>query len=194
MRKYVIYDRSRPCIRAVLLLGDVLRFGSEEGQPIVSRRLEWDRDLTKAEMRKALGLLDEVAMIERRGRPRGCSHPKRKPPSLDASAPATKLSNILERHLTREQVKTVFLYLKLGNQAKVAQQLGITPQAVNKRLNAVGGKLSKINPIPSLRNILGVREPLGSGQRWNGRPFEVDDSGISYVRDIGQDLERRRKF
>jgi hypothetical protein len=163
----------------------------EKTQPIVSRRLGWDNELGKVEIKKALGLVDEIAKVERRGRPRGCSHSKRKPPELNAYFPPDRLHDFLESRLTAGELKIAYCYLKFGKQARAAKELGVTPQAIHKRVKRIDAKLDKVIPGLSLRNALRAVWPLGSGQRWNRRPIEVDGSGTPYVRDVDQELDRR---
>jgi hypothetical protein len=193
IRKYVVYDRPRSQIRAVLLVDEIREEGGEEVQPILGRRLEWDAPLGKAEIKKALGLVDEIARIERRGRPRGPGHPKRKF-QLPVDPSQKHFYDVLQVNgFTKMEMKVLSVYLRhKGHQAKTAAELGVTPQAVNKGINSIEVKLQAINPRFSLRSYQKLSERTVTGQRRSGRPVETDESGTPYVRDVSQEIERRR--
>jgi hypothetical protein len=159
-RKYVVYDRARPEIRGVLLVDKVREKDGEVIQPILGRRLEWDGPQAKAEIKKALDLVDEIARIERRGRPRGTGHPKRKPSYTDVDSQL--YDRLKEAKCTDMEIKTWFLFLEHRFQVKAAKELRISPQLFNKRINLVESKVQKRFPDFSLRNLKKLSEMLRS--------------------------------
>lgn len=156
IRKYVVYDRTSPQIRAVLLVGETEEKDGDQAQPIVGRRLEWDGPLGKAEIKKAIGLIDEIARIERRGRPRETGHPKRKPGYIDVDSQF--YDQLKEAKCTDMEIKTWFLFLEHRFQVKAAKELRISPQLFNKRIKLVESKVQKRFPGFSLRNLKTLSE------------------------------------
>jgi hypothetical protein len=160
IRKYVVYDRTRTQIRAVLLVGETEEKGGEQVQPILGRRLEWDGPQGKAEIKKALGLVDEIARIERRGRPPGTGNPKRKPGYADVDSQL--YDRLKEAKCTDMEIKTWFLFWEHRFQVKAAKELRISPQLFNKRIKLVESKVQKRFPGVSLRNLKKLSEMLRS--------------------------------
>jgi hypothetical protein len=193
IRKYVVYDRVRPEIRAVLLVDRAREKDGEVIQPILGRRLEWDGPQAKAEIKKALDLVDEIARIERRGRPRGKGHKKRKF-QLPVDPDQKHFYDVMQDYdFTKMEMKVLHVYLRhTGHQARTAAELGVTPQAVNKGIKLIEAKLQAINPRFSLRSYQKLPERTITGQRRSGRLIETDESGTPYVRDVNQEIERRR--
>ena len=142
IRKYVVYDKTIPEIRAVLLVDKVMEKDGEVIPPILGRRLEWDGPQGKAAIKKALGLVDEIARVERRGRPRGSGRPKLKLAYTDGDK---QLYNRLKKaKCTYVQIKTVFSLARHDNiQVKAAKELGISPQAVSKRIKVIKSKVRR---------------------------------------------------
>jgi hypothetical protein len=135
VKKYVIYDRSKPYIRAVVLLGDIAEKEGEKTQPIVSRRLEWDGPQGKTEIKRALGLLDEIARIERRGRPRGTGHPKRRFLS-DLPIDAKHVEHLRKAGLNDKDLRVFFGRYRRETFKKIGKDLGVSQQAAWKRWKA----------------------------------------------------------
>jgi hypothetical protein len=192
IRKYVVYDRTSPQIRAVLLVDKPRKKDGEDLQPILGRRLEWDGPLGKAEVKKALGLVDEIARIERRGRPRGTGHPKQTRLELRADSSQKHFWDTLTRSgLSDKDIKLVQVRLAHKTEVEAAGKLGISPQAVNQKLKAIDAKLRTINPDFSLRSYLRLPERAGDGHRSGARLMGTDEFGTPYVRDVSQEIERR---
>jgi hypothetical protein len=160
IRKYVVYDRTRPDIRAVLLVDKAREKGGGIINAILGRRLEWDGPQGKAEIKKALGLVDEIARIERRGRPHGTCHPKRKPSYADVDIQF--YDRLKEAKCTAMEIKTWFLFWEHRFQVKAAKELRISPQLFNKRIKLVESKVQKRFPDFSLRNLKQLSEMLRS--------------------------------
>ena len=94
---------------------------------------------------------------------------------------------------TKMEMKVLRVYLRhAGHQARTAAELGVTPQAVNKGIKLIEAKLHAINPKFSLRSYQKLPERTVKGQRRSGRLIETDESGTPYVRDVNQEIERRR--
>lgn len=177
----------------MLLFGATEEKGGEDVQAILGRRLEWDGPQGKAEIKKALGLVDEIARIERRGRPRGKGHTKRKlKPTENPSQ--KRFYDMLKSHdFTETEMKVIRAYLRHEcHQAKTAAELGVSRRAISQAIASIDAKFQVINPKFSLRSYRKLPQQTGSGQRRGGRPTKTDESGISYVQDISQDIERRR--
>ena len=77
-REMVVYERTHPEIRLVLLLDATYDRDGETWQSIVHSRVERDRNVDPRQSRpREERLWDEVCRVERRGRPRGTGHPKK---------------------------------------------------------------------------------------------------------------------
>jgi hypothetical protein len=187
VRKYMIYDRKKPTIRAALLLGEPQNRASQEIQEIVRRGIEWEGRVGKAEIRRLLSLFDEIAKIELRGRPLGTGRPKRGLPQI---LPEFDLPDKLETAgLTDAEMRVVYAMVGAHRWQDVAQKLEVSVQAVRKRWNKyIQPKLAAIIPQSSTEVFCERVAPSGAGQRWNKRPIIKDQSGVVHVRE----LERRK--
>ena len=77
-RKIVLYERAHPEIRLVLFLDPPTRDG-ETWQPIVRSHVQRDRGVDPQQSRqREERLWAEICQVERRGRPRGTGHPKKR--------------------------------------------------------------------------------------------------------------------
>ena len=177
----VIYRRDRPHIRALFELGD-LKAG--ERQEIVRGRVEWDRLVTRQELRQAIDLVEEFANIDQRGRPRGTGRPKRKPSEIMGLSADGYLES--ERiGLTKRQIWVLASWSRGKTKAQIARELRISASAVGRLLLRAEKKSQKKNPNFSLFKFKTAPEPehAGTGQRWNKRKMDQDKSGRPYVRD-----------
>jgi regulatory LuxR family protein len=186
-KKYVIYDREKPSIRFVVSLND----GENANElRIVRGRLEWDGMVkSKEELRNSVDLMDSFLRLELRGHPPGVSHHRRKPHELAVLSAEGYLA--LEKcGLTKKQIRVFGWWMQGMSQVDIARKLRTSAAAVNRLLTRAEKKIQKKNPDFSLAKFKRAPDEVGSGQRWNGWLMGKDESGKSYARDVGKEVER----
>jgi hypothetical protein len=133
-RKLVIYGKSKPTIRLVILFADP---NPDTGrQRVVKYMLEWDPKTEIMAIKKNMKkLLDEFCKIEVRGRPRGTGHPKRML-GLEMADHELQLQQLRKIGLVERDIRILYARLTGHSFAQIARELKITPQAVHKRFNS----------------------------------------------------------
>ena len=151
VRRYIIYHRDRPHIRAVHELGNLRAGGRRE---ILGGRLEWEGLVSKRELRQAINLLDEFPGIEERGLPRGTRLPKRRR-FEDLPITAHQVADLRKAGMDETDLKIFFECLRHKKQTEIARELKMSPPAITWRWkHRIEPALKKVNPKfsrPSLK-------------------------------------------
>jgi hypothetical protein len=159
-RKLVVYERTHPEIRLVLLLDAPFDSAGETWQPIMQSRVERDRgvDPRKSRLREER-LWDEVCRVERRGRPHGTGHPK-KPVQQHFLISPNLLSHLRKLGLHDKDLQVVFGRWKNKTFAEIGRDLGVSAQAIWKRWQLrIEPRLKQVNPKFSTKSFCFVRDP-----------------------------------
>ncbi len=145
-KKMVVYERTHPDIRLVLLLDAPYNREGETWQSIAQSRVERDRGVDpRQSWPREKRLWDEVCRVERRGRPRGTGHPKRRLPGFPLSS---KYVDRL-RKVGLDDVDLRILFQKHQDKTfeQIGQELGMSGQAIWKRwTRQIEPALKKFNP------------------------------------------------
>jgi hypothetical protein len=146
-KKLVIYERAQPEIRLVLLLDSPYDRDGETLQPIIQARVERDRGVDPQQSRtREQRLWDEVCPVERRGRPRGSGHPKRRQ-FLEFPVTRKDIDRLGKAGLDDKDLRILFGRLERKTFLQIGNDLGMSPQGTWKRWNRrVGPALKKLNP------------------------------------------------
>jgi hypothetical protein len=153
-KKWIIYSKNEPGLRAVILLGDADKSGNadqsshtDHWQPVVkigletSGGLDWD-----AYVRQGKKLFAEFCRIRRPGRPVGTGRPL-KPADEGAEAHEFDLRHFYDKldaaGFTEMERETLMTYFQVGSQVRASKILKITPPALFKRLNRLDAKFKK---------------------------------------------------
>ncbi len=150
-RKLVIYEKSNPAIRLVILLSDPETVGGKEIQHIVKYALEWEPSSAPKAIEKARKkLLDEFCKVQLRGRPRGTGHPKRSW-RLEIPNHELALQKLRKAGLDDRDVRILYSRLNRQSFAEIARELKITPQAVHQRFKLrIEPRLRRLKPHDGL--------------------------------------------
>jgi hypothetical protein len=153
-RKMVVYERTRPEIRLLLLLDAPFDREGEAWQSIVQSNVERDRGVDPKQSRQLEERLwDEVCRVERRGRPRGTGHPK---------TPTLQQLGLSIEHIARLQSEGLndrdlrILHRRWENKTfkQIGRELGISAQAVWKRWKrSIEPRIKRVNPNFSSRSF-----------------------------------------
>jgi hypothetical protein len=138
-KKLVVYERSHPEMRLVLMLGPTYELNGEKWQPILRSSIERDRGVDHMESREREGRLrNEICRVERRGRPRGPGKPKR---SWRRDIPDEELNYepLKRAGLSDRDIKIHYLQLTKNSLREVGEALvpRMTPQGVHRRLKHI---------------------------------------------------------
>ena len=146
-KKMVVYDRTHPEIRLVLLLDAPYDCEGETWQPIVQSRVERDSGVDPRQSRpREERLWDEVCRVERRGRPRGTGHPK-KQVLQRLSIPLEKIDRLRRAGFDDKDLRILFGRWENKTLRLIGQELGISPQAVWKRWKRrIEPGIKRVNP------------------------------------------------
>ena len=131
-RKMVVYERAHPEIRLVLLLDEACdRAGETCWQPIVQSSVERDRGVDPIQSwSREKRLWDEVCRVERRGRPRGTGHPKRRLPDFPLSSKF--LDRLRKAGLEDKELQILFGRHQDKTFEQIGRELGTSGQAAWK--------------------------------------------------------------
>jgi len=146
-RKMVLYERTHPEVRLVLILDAPYDREGETWQPIVQSRVERDRGVDPRQSRqREERLWDEVCRVERRGRPRGTGRPKNRilqtfPLSSESIAPLRRAG------LDDKDFHILFGRCKNKTFKQIGRELGISAQAAcNRWKRRIEPALKRVNP------------------------------------------------
>ena len=176
-KKWIIYNRNRPTLHAVMLLGDVEPSDADRWQPVVKISLETTAALDwGAYVREGKRLFAEFCKIRLPGRPPGPGKPLRRPGDEfgdDALADLVHLWNTLQEAgcFTNRELIILTTFFDQRSQKKTAEILGISKSAVSQALRRMDARYKEIfgKPIP---RRFSNRHVTGSGQRHNGRVYD----------------------
>jgi len=152
-RKMVVYERTHPEVRLVLLLDAPFDREGEAWQPITHSSVERDCGVDPRQSRQLEEhLWDEVCRVERRGRPRGTGHPKKPAPRF---ALFVKTITDLEKEgLDKRDLRILFGLWDVKTFKQIGRELGISAQAVWKRWKRkIEPAIKRVNPSFSRRSF-----------------------------------------
>jgi len=157
VRRWVVYDRGHPEIRLILILGEPYQQDGVKLQPILRSLVERDRGVDPKATREIEDRLwDEVCRVERRGRPVGTGHPKRRPfPSLgDLPITPQHVKALRKEGLDDRDLRILFDLLRHKKQYEIARELKVSASAVSQRLkNHIEPAIRNLNPKFSLKSL-----------------------------------------
>lgn len=145
--KLVVYERSHPQVRLVLLLGAPYEnTENRTRQPILRASVERDSGIDPWETRDLeRRLWDEVCRVERRGRPRGTGHPKR-PLWRDLTISATDIDHLRREGLDDKDLRILFDRLRNKTFPQIGRDLGMSTTGAWRRfVNRVEPVIKKLN-------------------------------------------------
>ena len=145
-RKMVVYERTHPEIRLVLLLDAPYDREGETWQSIVQSRVERDRGVDpRQSWSREKRLWDEVCRVERRGRPRGTGHSKRRLPGFPLSS--GYIDHLRKVGLDDIDLRILFERHRDKTFEQIGQEVGMSGQAVWKRwTRRIEPALKELNP------------------------------------------------
>jgi hypothetical protein len=145
-KKMVVYERTHPEIRLVLLLDAPYDREGETWQSIAQSSVERDRGVDpRQSWPREKRLWDEVCRVERRGRPRGTGHPKRRVPGFPLSS--EYIDRLRKVGLDDVDLRILFEKQRDKTFEQIGHELSMSGQAVWKRwTNHVEPALKKRNP------------------------------------------------
>jgi hypothetical protein len=154
-RKVVVYERTHPEVRLVLLL-DAPPYDreGEAWQSIVQSNVERDRGVdSKQSRRLEERLWDEICRVERRGRPRGTGHPK-SPTLQQLGLSAERIARLQSEGLKDRDLRILLRRWENKTFKQIGRELGISTQAVWKRWKReIEPAIKRVNPRFSSRSF-----------------------------------------
>lgn len=146
-RKMVVYERTHPEIRLVLLLDAPYDREGETWQPIVQSRVERDRGVDPRQSRpREERLWGEVCRVERRGRPQGTGHPKNRILQEFPISPKS-IARLRREGLDDMDLRILFGRWDQKTFKQIGRELGISAQAAWKRWKRrVEPAIKRVNP------------------------------------------------
>jgi hypothetical protein len=133
-KKEVLYLRSRPNVRLVLMLGDPYEREGSQWQAILRSSVERDYGVDPIETRQLeQRLWDEVCQVERRGRPPGTGRPK----NMwwhEVDPKRVRLQDLRRLGLDDRDTRIFFGLLNGKTSVQIAGEMGISSQAVHNRM------------------------------------------------------------
>lgn len=152
-KKLVVYDRAHPEIRLVLLFDSPYDRDSETWQPIVQSSVERDQGVDpKRSHALEQKLWDEICRVERRGRPRGTGHPKRRLPDFPLSP--KYIDSLRKAGLDDKDLQILFGTHQDKTFKQIGRELGMSPQAAwNRWTRRIEPALKELNRQFSRRSF-----------------------------------------
>lgn len=146
-KKMVLYERTHPELRLVLLLDVPYDADGTKWQPIVKMSVERDRSVDPRQSRRREELLwNEVCRVERRGRPRGTGHPK-KATMQQFPLSSARIAPLLREGLDDRDLRILFGRSEAKSYEQLGLLLGISAQAVWKRwTRKIEPVIKRLNP------------------------------------------------
>lgn len=153
-KKLVIYERTHPEIRLVLLLGSECCRDGGTWAPIIQSRVERDRGVDPKQSRaREESLWEEVCRVGRRGRPRGTGRPIRRP-LLEFPLDRQGIDRLRKAGLGDKDLQILFGRSQDKTYKQIGQELTMSPQAIWKRwTRRVVPALRQLNPKFSRRSF-----------------------------------------
>lgn len=154
-RKMVVYERTHPEIRLVLLLAAAFNREGEPWQPIVQSNVERDCGVDPRQSKQLEERLwDEVCRVERRGRPRGTGHPKER--ALQQFPLSSQhVACLRSEGLNDKDLRILFARWEQKSYKQIGRELGISAQAVWKRWKRkIEPAIKRMNPRFSRSSFL----------------------------------------
>jgi hypothetical protein len=132
-RKMIVYERAHPEIRLVLLLGAPYDHEGETWQPITQFSVERERGVDPRQSQPIEErLLDEVCVVQRRGRPRGTGHSK-EPTRQHFPVSSDTITRLQRQGLDNKDLRIIFGRWEQKTFKQIGRELGVSAQAVWKR-------------------------------------------------------------
>ena len=153
-RKMVVYKRTHPEIRLLLLLDVPFDREGETWQSIVRSSVERDRGVDPKQSRQLEECLwDEICRVERRGRPRGTGHPK-KPTLQQFPLSSEHVARLQREGLNDKDLRILLRRWEDKTFKQIGRELGISAQAVWKRWKRrIEPRIKRVNPSFSSRSF-----------------------------------------
>lgn len=161
--KLVVYDRAHPEVRLAFFLDSPFYRDGEGWQSILETRVERDRGVDPKQSRELeQRLWDEICTVERRGRPVGTGHPKRRQ-SPEFFLSSADVDSLRKAGLDETDLRIFFARCDgdtFRTFEKIGKELGMSQQAAWKRwTRRILPALNKINPRFSERSLkLAIRD------------------------------------